>query len=267
MDGHPYDALFRFEVRLGVLLSRFADLIICNSEAGRDHHVGLGYLPQNMIVVPNGIDVERFRPDAGARAELRAEWSVGTDETLIGLIGRLDPMKDPQNFLQAAARLARPRPGLRVVCAGDGPEAYRDELKALAAELGIAERVLWSPARVDVWRVYNALDVCVSSSAFGEGFSNTIAEAMATGVPCVVTNVGDSAIVVGDRGWVCPPRDSAALAQAIEAALGAMPADAAAIRQRIAVNYSSSALLHRTVSHLTQLLGPAGAARYVCDPE
>lgn len=260
MDVGRYGMLFRTECWLSTVLSRFADLIICNSHAGYDYHVSRGFVGERMAVIPNGIDLQRFRPSQEARAQVRAEWRIDDEEKLIGLVGRLDPMKDQSSFLHAAARVLAHHANARFVCVGDGPQAYRDGLIALSHKLGIAERVLWSSARSDVWRVHNALDVAVSASSFGEGFSNTIAEAMATGLPCVVTNVGDSAALVGSLGWACEPNDSESLAAAILQALAALPVDAARIRQHIAANYSSGELLSRTVAQLSRL-GTAGWAK------
>jgi glycosyltransferase involved in cell wall biosynthesis len=257
MDGGRYDALFRIECRLSVILSRFADLIICNSHAGLAHHASSGFVEERMIVIPNGIDVTRFRPDPQARDEVRKEWNIGTHQRLIGLVGRLDPMKDQAGFLRAAARVATADPHVRFVCVGDGVEDYRKEVVELSKSLGIADRVVWSAARSDAWRVHNALDVAVSASSFGEGFSNTIAEAMATGVPCVVTNVGDSAALLGRLGWVCRPDDDESLANAILEALNALPVDGAVFRHRILSNYSSAELVKRTAAQLLSLLGRA----------
>jgi glycosyltransferase involved in cell wall biosynthesis len=254
MDLDHYDWLSRVEFRLGTFLSRFADLIICNSNAGRVYHVARGYPHAPTVVVPNGISLEHFRPDAAARAEMRREWGIRTDEYVVGLVARLDPMKDHSNFLRAAAHVLQSRTDVRFACIGDGPPEYRRSLEALAKSLGLHARVFWVKARPDVWRVYNALDVAVLSSAFGEGFPNVVAESMATGVPCVVTDVGDAATVVADQGYVCPPGDSTALGRAILRTLEVTPWDATAIRARIASQYSVQALLERTATRLTALL-------------
>jgi glycosyltransferase involved in cell wall biosynthesis len=254
LDILRYNMLFRAELRMSVLLSRFADLIICNSNAGRTHHASRGFPARHMVVIPNGIDSKRFRPDPRARDEVRKEWQIEPDRKLIGLVGRLEPMKDQPGFLRAAARVAAVHPEAQFVCVGDGPSSYREELIQLSHTLGIADRVRWSNARPDVWRVHNALDVAISSS-LSEGFSNTIAEAMATGVACVATDVGDSAAVVGDVGWICKPNDSESLASAISDALNALPVDQARIRERIVKNYSSAELVNRTAAHLAPLLG------------
>jgi glycosyltransferase involved in cell wall biosynthesis len=249
------DYVIRGVARLGAILSRCPDLIICNSEAGRANHAAYGYTARRMIVVPNGIDIDRFRPDTAARCAVRDEWGIAKDQLLIGHVGRLDPVKDHAGFLSAAALLARARPDVRFVCVGDGAESYRARLTRLADELGLRGRLIWAGSRHDMPQVYNALDVAVSSSTT-EGFSNAIGEAMATGVRCVVTDVGDSAVLIGDLGAVCPPADSENLARAITTALAAVPGDEARIRQRICEHYSSSALLERTLVHLTQALRP-----------
>ncbi len=226
---------------LSCRLARFADLIICNSNAGLEHHAARGYPRDRMIVIPNGIDGHAFAPDPEARRAVRAELGVADGQPLVGIVGRLDPMKDHATFLRAARLVSTDRPGVRFVCVGHGPPAVRAELERLTSELGLVDRVIWAGGRADLATVHNAFDLVVSSSAWGEGFSNVVAEAMATGVACVVTDVGDSATLVGDTGWVCPPGRPAQLAAAIVAAL-ADPDELARrgtlARQRIVGEYS-----------------------------
>lgn len=253
MDLGYYDLLSKIEFRLSILLSPFAHLIICNSEAGRRYHIAQGYCAARMVVIPNGIDVEQFRRDETARAELRTEWKTPPHAPLIGLVGRIDPMKDHSNFLRAAAQIVRAHPAARFVCVGPGAGLYRDQMVALSEALDLGERLIWAGERSDMWRVYNALDLLVSSSR-SEGLPNVVAEAMATGVRCVVTDVGDSAQIVGEHGWVCPPGDSDALARAVVAALSASPVDAAPIREHICTQYSTAALVQRTAEQLCKLV-------------
>ena len=210
VDVDRYDWLFRFTYRCEARLARCADLIICNSSAGLEHAVSRGFPRQRMIVVPNGIDTERFKPDPAERARVRHEWQIGERELLVGLVARLDAMKDHPTFLHAAALLMAQRPDVRFVCVGGGGLQYAAELKQLAATLGLTRALIWAGERSDMSAIFNALDVAVSSSS-GEGFSNTIAEAMACAVPCVVTDVGDSALIVGSSGEVVPPRSAEAL--------------------------------------------------------
>ncbi|MBA3442751.1 MAG: glycosyltransferase [Pyrinomonadaceae bacterium] len=212
MDLSRYNWLFTLTFRLECFFSRFADLIIVNSTAGRAYHLAHGFPADKMVVIHNGIDTERFKPDREAGAKVRTEWGVSKDTILIGLIGRLDPMKDHPTFLRAAALMCEDRRDVRFVCVGNGQEDYVRQMQQLTRKLGVFEKVIWTGVRADMSAVYGALDIASSSSSYGEGFSNVIGEAMACGVPCVVTDVGDSALIVGDAGIVVPPHDPEALA-------------------------------------------------------
>ena len=238
-------------------LSHFADLIVVNSHAGFDFAARKGFPQDKMVVIPNGIDTERFVPDRLLRDKLRTEWGVGPTEILIGLVARLDPMKDHPTFLRAAAFFARECPHVRFVCVGDGAASYREQLQALSRELGLAESLRWVGFRDDIAAVYNSLDLACSSSLFGEGFSNAIAEAMACGVPCVVTDVGDSAAIVGATGEVVPGGDPQALANGwrrLRARLRVQPDLRAEARNRIAQHFGVASLVERTSAALHSVL-------------
>lgn len=258
MDLQHYDWLFRLSFRIECFLSRFVDLIVVNSEAGRDYHVSQGFPEERMLVIPNGIDIECFHPNANARAQIRNEWGISEAEVLIGLVGRFDPMKDHRNFLQAAALVSRDRDDVRFVCVGDGPTDYRHELHALANKLGIKDRLVWAGARQDMPTVYNGFDIFTSSSAFGEGFPNVVGEAMSCGVPCVVTDVGDSAKVVGDTGIVVAPESPQELAdgwvQMIEQLKRERQALADGVRYRIVCQFRRELLADRTAQALAALV-------------
>lgn len=215
MEMRHYDWLNRVIPRLEALLSKAADVIAANSQAGKEWAISRGFPPDKMVVIENGIDTNRFKFDAAGRERVRKEWKIGSGETAIGLVARLDAMKDHRNFLQACALLSARRNDLRFVCVGGGSSSYRAELEAHAECLGIAGRLTLAGARQDMPAAYSAMDIACSSSAFGEGFSNAVGEAMACGVPCVVTDVGDSSRIVGEFGEVAPPRDAVALAGAI----------------------------------------------------
>ena len=205
------DWLSRLNFQWECFFSRFADLIIVNSKAGRDYHLAHGFPADKMVVIPNGIDSERFKPDVEARVKVRSEWGISDDTLLIGIVGRLAPMKDYPTFLKAAALLCKDRQDVRFVCVGSGLEVYTQELYQLTTQLDISEKVIWAGSRADMPAIYNAFDILCSSSAYGEGFANVIGEAMACGVPCVVTDVGDSAWIVENMGVVVPPQNPEAL--------------------------------------------------------
>jgi len=245
IDLRQYDWLAWVEFKVNCWLSILPDAIIANSHVGRDYHLALGYPAEKTVVIPNGIDTERFRPNPLARRRIREEWGIKEQEELIGLVGRLDPMKDHPIFIEAAALLAKRRSEIRFVCVGGGPDEYRAELQRHAKQLGLEDRLLWVGIREDMPAVYTALDIAVSSS-YGEGFANVIGEAMACGVPCVVTNVGDSARVVADLGEVVPPKDPVALRDAIERLLDQKPHTPAQVRLRIVEGLSAEAMVVNT---------------------
>lgn len=246
MDLSRYDWLACFSYALERCLARFADLIIANSRAGATYAIQHGFPARRVVVIANGIDTERFRFDPQGRGRIRAGWQIREDALLIGLVARLDPMKDHAMFLQAASLLADKFPNLRFVCVGSGAPNYLENLKQMAASLDLGGRMIWTGARDDMPVVYSALDIAASSS-FGEGFSNTVAEAMACGVPCVVTDVGDSALVVGNTGSVVAPGDPQALADALMHLI-ALPAEqrltlGAHARDRIVAKFGVEALV------------------------
>ena len=250
MDLSRYDRLSRLAYGLERRLAYCADCIIANSDAGKRYAVENGFPEGKMVVIPNGIDTKYFRFDSEGRRRVRVEWGVGENETLVGLIARLDPMKDHPTFLEAASRIAHGRQDVRFVCVGDGPTAYAGILKQHAAALGLANQLIWAGGRGNMPSVYSALDIATSTSAFGEGFSNTITEAMACGVPCVVTNVGDSAFIVGDTGSVVAARDSFVLAAAIQHLADLPPDERRALgdacRTRIVSEFGMDRLIQRT---------------------
>ena len=215
MDLSRYDGLSRLTSHLETRLAGQADLVIANSERGRQAALAAGFPAARLRVVRNGIDTRRFLPDRRCGAAFRAAWGIAPEQRLVGLIGRLDPMKGHPIFLQAAARLRTTDPGLRFVCVGGGPAALDASLRRQATDLGLDDRLIWAGPQTDMPAVYNALDMAVSASLYGEGMSNTLAEAMACGIPCVTTDVGDAAWLVEDCGIVVPPGDAAVLAGGI----------------------------------------------------
>jgi glycosyltransferase involved in cell wall biosynthesis len=258
MELADHGRLARWMFTLGALLSHFADAIIVNSHDGKRYHSARGYAARRMLVIPNGIDTDSFQPRPQERRRIRSAWGIRDDEPLIGIVARLDPMKDHPTFLRAAACLARDHPQAHFVCVGDGPPRYTRELHALANQLGLDTTLRWAGARDDMPAIYGALDIATSASAFGEGFSNAVAEAIACGVPCVATDVGDAAIIVGDAARIVPPGDPPALAAAWsrllrasteERAQGTTPA-----QERIMRSYSRATLVARTSSVLLQIV-------------
>jgi glycosyltransferase involved in cell wall biosynthesis len=188
---------------LSARLSHWPDVVIANSAAGARFHIGLGYRPRVLEIVPNGVDCHRFRPDEQLRAAVRSELSIAPAAVVAIHVARVDAMKDHSTFLAAMQRI----PQITGLLVGKG-----------TAELPLPANVRALGQRGDVQRLYPAADIVVSSSAFGEGFSNVLAEGMAAGLIPVATDVGDASVIVGDTGAIVPPRDAGALSNAIAAA-------------------------------------------------
>jgi len=250
MKLSDYDVTWRLTFALERRLSHLPDAIIANSFAGRDHLIAKGFCATRLSVVPNGIDVGRYEADAEAGQALRAEWGVGEQDRLIGLVARLDTKKDHVGFLRAASILSGQRSDVRFVLIGGDGRVNRDELKAFAASVEALEsKVIWAGPRHDMTAVYSALDVNCSASAYGEGFPNVVAEAMASEVPCVVTDVGDAKRIVGDTGIVTPPGEPEALAEGLQRILDLDKAQRRTLgrdcRSRISEHFSERVMLER----------------------
>jgi len=200
LDLAEYRRGLRLAVGACTALSRRPDIVIANSRAGLAEHLALGYRPRRSAVIYNGVDIARFSPDPARKIEIRRTLGIGETTPLIAHVARMDPMKDHQTLL-AAMRLI---PEIHCLAIGAGTENLPD-LRNLH-RLG---------RRDDVPRLLQAADVIVSSSAYGEGFSNALAEGMAAGLPAVATDVGDARELVADTGVIVAARDPAALAAGI----------------------------------------------------
>jgi glycosyltransferase involved in cell wall biosynthesis len=258
------DRFSHFLLRAMVRSSRFVDLVIFNSSAGLDSHARVGLRARRMEVVRNGFDVDRFHPEPALGAALRQEWGVPAGAPLIGIVGRLQPVKDHPTFLRAAARVAAARPDAWFVCVGDGPEDYKAALQAQAGSLGLGGRVLFPGACGRMPAAYNALTgFCLASRE--EGLPNVLGEAMACGVPCASTRVGDAELLLGPLGRTVPPGDAAALAGALIELLDldadARAARGLALRRRICDTFSVDALARTTEDLLLGLAGRKASPR------
>ncbi|HEX2912500.1 MAG TPA: glycosyltransferase [Chloroflexia bacterium] len=212
LDMSKYRRLSGWTLKACARLSNLPTAVLAVSEAGRDYHSSIGYKPREWALIPNGIDTEQFKPDRQARSEVRKELNLSEETPLIGLIARFDPQKDHANFFRAAAILNELRPDVHFVLAGKDVTRENQQLASLI-KLKDPSVVHLLGLRQDIPRLTAAFDISTSSS-FGEAFPLVLGEAMACAVPLVVTDVGDSAKVVGDTGRVVPPRNAPALATA-----------------------------------------------------
>lgn len=200
---------------VNALLSRYLPTkIICNANAGKQTHVAMGFDESKMAVIENGFDLSPFVPDKTSRQDVRNELAVPGNGKLIGMAARYHPQKDHANFVRAAALLLQKRQDVDFLLWGDNVDDSNLILAEQVHSLGLQNHVHMLGLRMDGQRLFSALDIATLSSAYGEAFPQAIGEAMAWGVPCVVTDVGDSARIVENTGRVIPPRDPQALAKA-----------------------------------------------------
>ena len=238
--------------------SRVPDLIIFNSEAGKRLSVRDGFDKSRIKVIQNGIDTDEYRPDSELRNRFRAKLGLASGKKVIGIVGRIDPQKDHQTFIEAISLLPEhQKMEVAMICVG-----FRNEQETLALReqvniLGLEKRFIWLKSQPSTVNVLNGLDILVSSS-ISEGFSNVIAEGLAVGLPCVVTNVGDSKLIVSEYGFVVPRKDSQALSDGIskmlqDSRLGSDTFSKAA-RKHIVSRFSIDTLVSNTETTLQRLI-------------
>ncbi|MGA9853577.1 MAG: glycosyltransferase [Gammaproteobacteria bacterium] len=259
LDGWEGEsALLRAQIRLGGKLSGTADRILFNSTAAARQHERFGYPRSKAVIIPNGFDCRIFSPNRGSRARIRQELGITQDAVVVGHIGRYHPIKDHVNFLRAARRLASEAPMIRFMLAGRGVNWQNPAVRTQIEELQLGGHLSLLGERDDVPALMNAMDIHVSSS-WSESFPNAIGEAMACGIPCVVTDVGASAELVAETGIVVPARSPDLLAQSISRLIQAGAVHrkglGEAARDRILQNYTNAGIarqyaeLYRSVLH------------------
>lgn len=251
-------AIFRLLVRL----SSMPAAVVTVSHAARAWHESMGYRARNWVYIPIGFDLDRFRPNAWSRVALRRELGLASDAALVGNVGRFHVHKDQSNFVHAMSLLMANSSAVHAVMVGSGVDDGNAELAGLISRAGLQDRVHLMGERHNIPEIMAALDILCSSSAC-EAAPNVLGEAMACEVPCVVTDVGDCASIVGDTGKVAPARDPQALAaqcgqllamdQSARARLGA------AARRRVEERFSLDTVVRRYEVLYEGLAGQRGA--------
>jgi glycosyltransferase involved in cell wall biosynthesis len=241
-------------------LSKLPTAVVVNSQAGQAVHQRLGYRPRRWCLIGNGFDLNAFKPDAAAYCQVRAALGLRPGTILIGIVGRWDPNKDYATFLAAAGILSSRRDDVQFVMVGEGLVPTNEALDQLIMRCKLQGRVHLVGRRTDVNRLTAALDIAACTSV-GEGFPNVVGEAMAAGVPCVTTDVGDARQLVGDAALVVPRRDPEALATTWLKLLAMDPSALHSLglagRARIAQHYDLSSVIKQYES-LYEELSPAG---------
>jgi len=254
MDFDCYSRASKWTYKLNARLSGLVDVIVSNSWSGRSYHALNGYRKSKIVVIPNGIDTNLFSYSSQGAMALRRSYDLPEEALLIGRVGRIDPMKDYPTFLKAAALLSTRYQNALFLIAGDGDKDLKDKLKKFASSLGIEKRIFWLGQTEKISAFYSACEITCSSSSFGEGFPNAVAESMACERLCAATDVGDTRKILGAVGGIAvSPKNPEALSKAANELLS-MPKDERvkmeqAARQRIVERFG----LERMVSAYEEL--------------
>ena len=197
-----------------ILSSWLPKIIISCSDESRASHVAFGYSEEKMMVVPNGFELDRFIPNFVAKEAIRSEFGLSSDVLIVGLIGRYHIVKNHAGFIKSAIRISAINPNVSFLLAGEGVDTSNADLIQMIDSARLLHRFHLLGQRSDMPLIMASIDVLVSASS-GEAFPNVIGEAMSCGVPCVATDVGETAYIIGDTGKVVPVNDSVALADSV----------------------------------------------------
>jgi glycosyltransferase involved in cell wall biosynthesis len=232
--------LTQMVIRLEAKLSFFAHAIIYNSKKSQNQHESIGFSKKNSIYIPNGFNLFIWRPDDGKRKELRKELGISENSFVIGYVGRFHQMKNIELLFEAMESVLSENSNSIFLVIGENTDRKNSKLKPYYDQLP-PKQVVSLGIRVDIPEVIQCIDLLCLTSAWGEGFPNVIGEAMATGVPCVATDIGDSALIIGETGWVTPPNNVELLAKSINLALSESTSTynsrSLASKKRISENY------------------------------
>jgi glycosyltransferase involved in cell wall biosynthesis len=213
-DERKEKPLTRIVLRCLRLFSNRVSAMVYCSQISRQQHEKYGFCHKASSVIPNGFDTSVFRPNSDARHNIRKNLDLDPSSFVIGHIARYHPMKDHATFLKAAAIFVQIQKDASFIMVGPGVTPYNKVLIGLSQKLGLFSAIRFLGSRDDIPSLLNALDLFATSSGWGEAFPNVIGEAMASGVPCVATDIGDSRFIIGDTGIVVPPKNPEELAHA-----------------------------------------------------
>jgi glycosyltransferase involved in cell wall biosynthesis len=241
-----YKGVSGLVIRILAAISARPDTVIVNSTSGKSLHQSLGYHPRSWTVIPNGFDIEIFKPSPAERSRIRQELEIPANAPVIGLVGRWDPVKGHDLFLRAAASFLKLRSDCHFVFVGKNCSPVNPALMKLV-DAALLPNLHLLGERHDIPAITAALDLSVCASV-GEGFPNVLGEAMACEVPCVATDVGDCADIIANTGRIVKSGDVNAMAGAWSDILSLPPSEytelGAKARNRIGKEYSIQKILN-----------------------
>ena len=195
--------------------------IISNSQHAIEAHLQTGYSKKRFECIPNGYSIEEYPIDSPESELIRKEIDVDDNQIVLGMVARFDPYKDHESLFKALYLLSQKQLNLICLLVGTGMEKTNQAVLDMVEKYSVDKIVKLMGPRYDIPYVMGAIDAHVLSSA-AESFPNVVAEAMLCGTPCITTDVGDAARIVGDNGWVVPASDPNKMAEAIEKAVSLM---------------------------------------------
>jgi glycosyltransferase involved in cell wall biosynthesis len=254
MDYSKYGKFSQFLFYLQKIYSKKVDKIVTNSVASLDFHKKNGFFMDKAVVVYNGIDIKKFKRDEQKKKNLKKKYNLSKKDITIGIVARIDYMKGYPILAKTAKKIFEEVDNIKLFVIGDGNKKIKKECEDILGEYN-NKKFIWLGKRKNVKNFYNLFDIYVSSSLFGEGFSNSIAEAMACGVPCVVTDVGDSKTIVGDCGEVVKPNSWECLKKGIENILKKdLKKLGECSRKRVVENFSIEKMVKKTEEEICAVL-------------
>lgn len=253
MDLSQYGKLSQFLFWLQKKLSSKVDRIIANSNASIIYHKNHGFEMTKSIVIPNGIDINKFKRNSEDRKIFRTKYELKDSDIAIGIVARIDYMKGYVVFSKAVKKLMEEFSDVYIFSVGSGDEKIKKECENILDTFNNI-RFKWLGNQSNVEKIYSGFDI-FSSSSFGEGFSNSIAEAMSCELPCVVTNVGDSAYIVDKYGIVVEPNNVESLYNGLKRMIECDYKELGVMSQnRIEENFSTEKMVSKTENLIKEVL-------------
>jgi len=254
MDLEKYGKVPQIMFWLQKYYSKKVDKIIANSYASIEFHKQNGFDMSKSLVIHNGIDTNKFKRFNDKREEFRKKHDLKETDIAIGIVARIDYMKGYIVFVKTIKKLLEKFDNIKVFAVGDGDEKIKKECEDILGKFN-NNRFIWFGNQKNIENIYSGFDIVSSSSSFGEGFSNSIAEAMSCEIPCVVTDVGDSKIIVGDTGIVVEPNNVEQLYQGLETIIKKDYKELGKkARKRVEENFSIEKMVEKTEEEICAVL-------------